>query len=524
MEKNSFWKAVSWALPTVGTAGATTYAMDRLANPDKPFLEDWDTRRIATAGINALLGAGAGASGRLSAGLFRRGTMNPARLAKELGVSKAEAIASQGGSLTGAAAALTGGAGLIGLAPAKDLLINAQHLPGKIDKVLDATHTELKNKPTFQNKLYDLTQKHGDTLKWVGGGALGLGTIGLIAKLLKKDKPKKEVGHIRYRIPGKNGDPSTEAIVELPLDTAKLSPTMLEGIETNIRRQAVKNIKANMRKRDPYSGKLIPLHEWESVYGPVKTASVLTTVSNSSDSRVHPAASQDSEDTFTLEDFYRMKAGIALQHSAGNVKVASREFHEGAGSLLTSLIGGLAGSELGGMYFKENRGLGRIGGALAGSLLPSIIGRGLAKIQEEKRSEEAQQQHDAQSPLVEYLIPGYADYQNERRSTSRKATATELSGASFGATGMSPIQPAQGMTLASAMEADEETGYDDGFDELSKFANNAPAPAAPAKSNKASAPVVNPSATAVTADTLHSGRLSSKMNDTVNKIRNLTKK
>lgn len=524
MEKNSLWKALSWAVPIAGTSGLTTYTMDRLANPDKPLTEGWDTRRIANAGLNAILGAGAGVSGRLGASLLRQGLISPASLAKNLGISTAEASLARGGTLTGAAASLVGAASMIGLAPAKDLLINAQHLPSKMDKVLDATHTELKNRPTTQGKLYELTKKHGDVLKFVGGGALGLGAIGLAAKLLSKDK-KKEVGHIRYRIPGRNGDPATEAVVELPLDTAKLSPTMLENIETNIKRQAVKNIKANMRKRDPHTGKLIPLHEWERRYlgGEKSACALLAFVDTVSKKPTCPTVLKEVTPC-RLEDFYAMQAGAAMKDGgAGNVKVASSAFAEGAGSVTSSLLGLVAGRELGRKLYGKNPAIGGLVGSLAGGILPALLGRAVAKMHSTPRTEEEQAAHDEDaSTRFLNLLPGYAHYQNVRRESVAKAQ--EIVGDSFEATGMSPIQASHGTTLEDAAEADEITGRsadDDEFYEVSKFASAPPAQGAPQAKGQG-VPVKTPSTTAEPLAQRKSTSLTARMtaaNETIKKLK-----
>jgi hypothetical protein len=410
----------------------------------------------------------------------------------------------------GGTQAMLGMGTLIGL-PTKDLLFNAQHLPGKIDKVLDATHTELKNKPTSDAYTNGLSKEMNTTLKLVGGGALGLGALGLAAKVLKRDKTKKEVGRIRYRIPGKNGDPATEAVVELPLDSAKLSPTMIEGIETNIRRQAVRNIKANMRKRDPQTGKLIPLTEWEAKYG--SGVGMLTKMSgllvrNSAEGKpTGPAVTHTATDDFTLDDFYRLKAGGQFNTTGGTVKVASRAFHEGAGSVLTGSLGALAGGYLGSKLYKSDPKAGKLAGTLLGAVTPLLLGRGMAHLQEEKRSKESQDRHDEASPALEYLLPGYAHYQHERRRGVEKAKAMEVAGASFAATGMNPVAPTQDMSLMEADAADELTGRedalshaaeDDEFYELSKAANGpAPAPAPKPAQGAATAQVRNPGSTAV---------------------------
>ena len=139
---SKFWDI---ATPLIG-AGATTVGMDAIANPDKELFnaDHWDKRRATVAVINSLLGAGGGALSRWGAVNLPKGT-------------------------TGAASAIGTGAALIGMAPAKDFLINAQHLPNKVDEVLDATNTAIKNQPTQQNELKDLLGKHTSfRIGWCG--------------------------------------------------------------------------------------------------------------------------------------------------------------------------------------------------------------------------------------------------------------------------------------------------------------------------------------------------------------------
>jgi hypothetical protein len=513
MNKSSKWKSI--ARLTGGGIGSAAI-MDAIANPDKSLFkaEDWDKRRAAVTALNVGIGA-------LGAESLGRGLTN--MLSRSANAAEAAAKAQSGMTQ------MMGGIGAIGMLPAKDLLINAQHLPNKIDEVLDATNTKLKNAPT------DSTADLNKTLKYVGAGALGLGAAGLAAKLLTRNKAKKEVGHIRYRIPGKNGDPSTEAIVELPLDTAKLSPAMLENIETNIKRQAVKNIKANMRKRDPETGKLIPMEEYEAKYGMLKGAGVLTR--NSEDGRpVSPSEVHTHTDDFTLEDFYKLQAGGSFNAEGGTVKTAARAYHEGAGSVITSLLGAAAGGYLGDKFIKTtNPNVGRLAGAAMGALTPFLLGRGIANLQEEARSEESQAAHDSKLPALEYLLPGYAEYHNSRRRGSEKAKAMQAVGASFGATGMNPIPPTQGGSLTEADEADELTGRadeEDEFAEISKFAGAPPPPPPPGqgpqqggpKNGTATAPVRNQSQLATNLTSKTPGALTARFANVNQAIQGFTRK
>lgn len=424
-----------------------------------------------------------------------------------------------GGAAGGAAAKGKVGEMAAGLGGAvgKDLALSALPLMGKLNHTLDATNTVLKNQPTEAAAGNANDAALNNTIKYVGAGALGLGAAGLLAKVLASRKQKKEVGRIRYKIPGRNGDPNSAAIVEVPLTAGNLSPAMLDSIDTNIKRQAVRNIKANMRKRDPETGKLIPIDVYEAKYGMLKGAGVLTR--NSADGAAPgPAVTHSETDDFTLEDFFRLQAGGAFNAEGSTVKNASRAFHEGAGSVLTSLLGAAAGGYIGNKYIKtSDPRVGGLAGAAVGALTPFLLGRGVASLQEEARSAESQEKHDDDLPALEYLLPGYADYNYARRRSSEKAKAKEMQavGSSFGATGMNPVPPTQGESLEEADAADEVTGRTgeegDDFDEFSKFAGQVPsqvpsqappqAPAPQAAGGKptdprAVAPVKNPSQTA----------------------------
>lgn len=462
------WDTIKSFLPHAGGALLTGAGLDYMMHED---YEHWDKMRVGNLLLNMALGGAAG--GAASKG-------NVGEMAAGLG-------------------------GAVG----KDLALSALPVMGKLNSTLDATNTVLKNQPTEAAAGNANDVALNNTLKYVGAGALGLGAAGLLAKVLASRKQKKEVGRIRYKIPGSNGDPNSAAIVEVPLTAGNLSPAMLDSIDTNIKRQAVRNIKANMRKRDPETGKLIPIYAYEAKYGMLKGAGVLTR--NSADGAAPgPAVTHSETDDFTLEDFFRLQAGGSFNAEGSTVKNASRAFHEGAGSVITGLLGAAAGGYIGNKYIKAaDPRVGGLAGAAVGALTPFLLGRGVASLQEEARSAESQEKHDDDLPALEYLLPGYADYNYARRRSSEKAKAKEMQavGASFGATGMNPVPPTQGESLEEADAADEVTGRTgeegDDFDEFSKFAGQVPPQAPPPQAAggkpadpRAVAPVKNPSQTA----------------------------
>lgn len=309
------------------------------------------------------------------------------------------ALGAAGGAAIGAKPleGLVPGLGAMAMAPGKDLIINSLQTPGKANEAFDAMSESSKVNKWLLGAL--------------GAGALGLGALGVGKYLTKKD-PKSEMGRIKLRLPGKKGDPETAAEVELPIDMPEMSPAMIEGLNRGVRRQANKNIKANSFKRDPMSGKLIPTEEWEDKYG----------------------------------------KGSPYAMAMMQEKAASREWAEGAGSVLTALGAGAAGAVGGNMLAAHlsregvlqngKRPLTLLGAAL-GAALPHIAGKALASIPDE-RTEADQAKHDQGAAGAEYLIPGFAAYQQERRLSvdptkkNSDALAGELAMNSYAATGAMP--------------------------------------------------------------------------------------
>ena len=214
----SIW---NWLAPTLG-AGTNAAAWDSVTNGGAiPFTGDWDAFRV----MNTALNAGAGAA------------MGHAIRNKNL-------IAATG-EMT--------------LNTAKDTAIMANRWL-KDD-------TAIKREALSGNNVNALTRTL--LLGGLGLGALGLGGYGLHKWLQKKDEEakKKEKGHIKIRVKGKDGDPNKTMDVMLPVDNPELTPAMLEGLNMSLRRNAKEVIRANSLKKDPNTGKLIPYEEWKARYG-----------------------------------------------------------------------------------------------------------------------------------------------------------------------------------------------------------------------------------------------------------------
>lgn len=446
----------------LGGAG-TALGMDVMMNPDEKFLGgEWDKRRIGNTILNAGLGA-------LGGGLISSGKKD---------------------NIIAGLAALTS-------APAKDLMLSSQSTINKGNKALDAITAKLNNPPSEDNL--------NNTLKWVGGGALGLGGLALLAKLLKSDKSSSSSiptkGTLKYKILGRKDDPNDDIEVELPVDTDKFTPDMHMQMDSYIKRQAKKAIRNNARKRDPETGKLIPYELYMKKYGPIKSASFIDGLTNKP---VPECKKEKTETPSTVQEFYRLRAGAGFNEHGATVKSASRAFHEGAGTVLTGLTGASLGALAGQAMTKDNPLLGLLAGGAIGGLAPILTGKALAAAQEKDRTEEDQKEHDDKNAGLEYLIPGYGAYNHSRRKS------VKVTGNSFASTGMNPIQESYGTTIDDAIIADDEDDFDKEastyYDIIEKYAAqqappSPPAPAGPKAgvgSGPAAAPVKAPAATAVT--------------------------
>lgn len=458
----------------LGGAG-TALGMDIMMNPDEEFLGgEWDKRRIGNTVLNAGLGA-------LGGGLISTGKQK---------------------DIIAGLAALTS-------APAKDLMLSSQSTINKGNKALDAITAKLKNPPSEDNL--------NKTLKWVGGGALGLGGLALLTKMLKSDKPSASSiptkGTLKYKILGRKDDPNDDIEVELPVDTDKFTPDMHMQMDSYIKRQAKKAIRNNARKRDPETGKLIPYEQYMQKYGPIKSASFIDGLTNKP---VPEYKKEETETPSTVKEFYRLQAGAGFNEHGATVKSA-RVVHENIGDIAQWALGAGAGGALGATLTNKHP-LGILAGSLLGGLGPGILGRTLARKQN-VRSIEEQIEHDKQSPIGEYLIPGYAEYQKERRDMLDRKILSD----SFSSAGMNPMptnhtpEHSKDTYMADDEDEDDILLDEDDFDKeassyydiIEKYAAQQaplppPPPPAPAGSNTgvgsgpAAAPVKAPATTAVT--------------------------
>lgn len=157
----------------------------------------------------------------------------------------------------------------------KDLMSNAN---AKLPEVAEAVVEGSKSMSDSADVMKNMTGEVTDALysatnaskantaiaALLATGALGIGGMALWKYLHKKDPNATRAELI---VPGKSDDPYSSLKVSMPIDDARISPALMEGMGRGIRAQARKNVKANTRKIDPATGKLIPYEEWEMKYG-----------------------------------------------------------------------------------------------------------------------------------------------------------------------------------------------------------------------------------------------------------------
>lgn len=338
------------------------------------------------------------------------------------------------------------GAGIIGLAPAKDLILNslnaAKNIEGAIkdnaDALAEASEIEADN-----------ADKRNMLLGALGAGALGLGGIGIYKYLKHKDL--KDTAKIKMRLPGKKGDPDSAAEVELPINMPEFSPALTEGLDRAVRLRTRRNIRANSMKRDPETGKLIPYDEWKAKYG---------------------GGGGIPEGAPGEEEVIPVGMQEAISKAAG-----SREVHERLGAITTSVIPSLAGAIVGSQVargYNFNPWIGGLAGSAIGGTLPALVGTGIAGMSGDRTPEE-QAEHDEGIPFLEYLIPGYAAYQQEKRDSIRNTELARLreqvgqrtGQSSYAATGQ-PMPPSY-----ADSDADDEFSDSD-LDDYDKAASAPP--------------------------------------------------
>lgn len=311
------------------------------------------------------------------------GNMTPERKFQTVGNIAFGALGPLGG-LKGTLAAL-------GTIPAKDILLKSNELPTQVSDTISTAGNKI-------TEIADAANANQTKLNYIlgglGAGALGIGGLA-VAKYLA-DKKERPAASVKYRLQGRQGDPWSEALVEMPIRNPRLSPKTKEGLEAGIRRQVNKNVKYLSMKRDPNTGRMLTYEDWNRLYG---------------DDMDSSTKNPDEHYTAALDNKYEKAA-------------STREWAEGAGTVTTALGGALAGAYLG-SQFGDVAGIpgARVGAALG--LMPGVVGKLFGALAG-RYTPEQQKEHDIEHAGSEFLIPGYAEYQNARRNPLVNVPTTSI--------------------------------------------------------------------------------------------------
>lgn len=293
------------------------------------------------------------------------------------------------------------------LAPTKDFIINAQGTPGKLNAALDNFSQQTAAiKEEMKNTAKDSRSSRNIALG-LGLGALGLGGLAVYKYLAqKKERPSATV---KYRLKGKTDDPWSEAVLDMPIRTPRLSPKAKEGLESGIRRQVSKNIKYMTLKRDPNTGKMIPYEEWQRLYGEDMDASTKNpneAYTSRLDAKYDNPTNSHDNNTNSYDNYADLP---------GAYKTASaRAWTEGVGALAHLAAGVAGGAYLGDKYIKSDKVPGALIGAAVGAT-PTVFGQ-LLGLLAGTRTISQQLKHDNSGSGAEFILPGYAAFQSARRN------------------------------------------------------------------------------------------------------------
>ncbi|MCQ2172090.1 MAG: hypothetical protein MJZ17_05000 [Bacteroidales bacterium] len=248
-------------------------------------------------------------------------------------------IGAASGGLMAKPKTLVQGASLAALAPAKDLLLNMQGTPEKVNKVLDEM-------PEVTKAMKDAGNRSNILMGILGAGALGIGGAALWKYLKKRDDIPGENGTIQYIMKGKEGDPETDALVTVPINNPAVSQSVAEDMNISVRRGLGKAVKWNSSRRDPNTGKLIPYAVWNNLYG------------HKDESEPAKAPNSDYDAKSGDNDPKGMNKDAAKKKDKKKGKSRKGGLHSTAGMIGGSTIGALKSMALGG---------GLIPGALSGA-------------------------------------------------------------------------------------------------------------------------------------------------------------
>lgn len=257
--------------------------------------------------------------------------------------------------------------GSIGLSGAKDLIATTTPAVNRITEAAENASKATSQLAEGLNAANRQSNVGTAIAAALGTGALGLGALGVAKYLGSKDK--KDQARIQYKLQGKEGDPSTEATIDMPIDSPEFSHKLREGLNLGIKRQVGKTIKYNSLKRDQETGKMIPYEKWHNKYNSDGTRKAdYKEDSSEKSASADPALKQveaakpdykikvengkccceacDGHPVSITEAFYAMRAAMGMNDAGSSTHVNEKKA-SALGAMLTGIGSGAVGAAVG---------------------------------------------------------------------------------------------------------------------------------------------------------------------------------
>lgn len=137
-------------------------------------------------------------------------------------------------------------------------------LPNAVEAIQSSVQNQVQN-TNHVNEEANYLQK----LLTYGGLGLGVSALGIggyaLYDYLRSKRNKQPV--VRVNLEGDKDDPYDNAVVELPLNDVNVSEKLTRGVNRSLKDIIRENNKFSTRKKDPYTGELIPYKDYVDKYG-----------------------------------------------------------------------------------------------------------------------------------------------------------------------------------------------------------------------------------------------------------------
>lgn len=137
-------------------------------------------------------------------------------------------------------------------------------LPEAVEAIQSSVQNQVQN-TNHVNEEANYLQK----LLTYGGLGLGVSALGIggyaLYDYIRSKRNKQPV--VRVNLEGDKDDPYDNAVVELPLNDVNVSEKLTRGVNRSLKDVIRENNKFSTRKKDPYTGELIPYKDYVDKYG-----------------------------------------------------------------------------------------------------------------------------------------------------------------------------------------------------------------------------------------------------------------